>query len=115
MFVRKSKFDNLQEDFNELQEQFVKARDYAERLHKLANDNYRYAIELRDIAQHQLDLATERGLTIAELINENRKLRSLEVFTQEEIKTLISLCHPDRHGNSERSNTITSRLLGMRK
>lgn len=36
-------------------------------------------------------------------------------FTQEEIATLIRLCHPDKHNNSTTSNNITQRLLQLRK
>jgi hypothetical protein len=35
-------------------------------------------------------------------------------LTLDEIKTIISLCHPDKHGNSERSNEITKRLLALK-
>lgn len=37
-----------------------------------------------------------------------------KVFTKEEIKLLIKLCHPDKHGNSEEANRITSKLLRLR-
>jgi len=30
------------------------------------------------------------------------------------LKRLIQLCHPDRHGNSEASNTATAWLLSLR-
>lgn len=36
-------------------------------------------------------------------------------FTQEEIKALIRLCHPDRHNGSEASIKITQKLLKLRK
>jgi hypothetical protein len=35
-------------------------------------------------------------------------------FSQEEIKQLILLCHPDKHGNSSISNEITCKLLKLR-
>jgi hypothetical protein len=36
-------------------------------------------------------------------------------FTPEEIKQLIRLCHPDKHGNSATATAITQRLLELRK
>lgn len=35
-------------------------------------------------------------------------------FTPDEIKTLIKLCHPDKHGGSEDAKEITVKLLKMR-
>lgn len=32
-----------------------------------------------------------------------------------DLGNLIKLCHPDRHGNSELSNTVTAELLKQRK
>lgn len=36
-------------------------------------------------------------------------------FTDEEIKVLISLCHPDRHGGKESATRMTTKLLQMRR
>lgn len=36
-------------------------------------------------------------------------------FTQEEIASMIRLCHPDKHGNSEAANRVTKVLLAARK
>ncbi len=36
-------------------------------------------------------------------------------FTPADIKTLISLCHPDKHGGSKAANEITAKLIQMRK
>ncbi|MEN8237329.1 MAG: hypothetical protein ABFQ95_07315 [Pseudomonadota bacterium] len=30
------------------------------------------------------------------------------------IKQLITLCHPDKHGNSQKATTTTQKLLAMR-
>lgn len=35
-------------------------------------------------------------------------------FTSEEIKTLIGLCHPDKHNGSISANKMTTRLLALR-
>jgi len=36
-------------------------------------------------------------------------------FTEGAIKQMIILCHPDRHGNSQTANAITSMLLDLRR
>jgi hypothetical protein len=36
-------------------------------------------------------------------------------FTQEEIRTMIKLCHPDKHGGNTSANAITAKLLRLRK
>lgn len=35
-------------------------------------------------------------------------------FSPEEIKDLISLCHPDRHGDNPKAMRITQKLLNLR-
>lgn len=35
-------------------------------------------------------------------------------FTPDEIKTLVRLCHPDKHNGSKAANEITQKLLAMR-
>ena len=45
----------------------------------------------------------------------NRKQVVSSQFTNDEIKTLIRLCHPDRHANSLASTAMTKRLLELRK
>lgn len=36
-------------------------------------------------------------------------------FTQEEVMTMVRLCHPDKHGGDRAANDITARLLDLRK
>lgn len=36
-------------------------------------------------------------------------------FTKDEIRKLISLCHPDKHNNSELATMMTQKLLALRK
>lgn len=36
-------------------------------------------------------------------------------FSDEEIQTLINLCHPDKHNGSARATAMTQRLLALRK
>jgi hypothetical protein len=36
-------------------------------------------------------------------------------FTKDELRQLIALCHPDKHGGSQAANDITAKLLSLRK
>lgn len=36
-------------------------------------------------------------------------------FTDEEIASLIRLCHPDKHGGSEAATRMTQKLLELRR
>lgn len=36
-------------------------------------------------------------------------------FSQPEIRSLIKLCHPDKHGGSDEAHQITVKLLKMKK
>lgn len=55
---------------------------------------------------------------IVELINKKGGQDFLNdgiVFSQQDIKDLLTLCHPDKHQNSETSVRVTKFLLGMRR
>lgn len=41
-------------------------------------------------------------------------LNSEQQFTQDELKTLIQLCHPDKHDGKESAVRITQRLLELK-
>lgn len=54
------------------------------------------------------------------LDHESRRFNSLtqsqsSAFTDAELKQLIALCHPDKHGGSKAANEITAKLIRMRK
>lgn len=36
-------------------------------------------------------------------------------FSESDIKRLLQLCHPDKHGGSKMASDMTSKLLAMRK
>jgi hypothetical protein len=36
-------------------------------------------------------------------------------FSQDELKTMLILCHPDKHNNSEKATKITKRINQIRK
>lgn len=50
------------------------------------------------------------------LYSEARKSQSTSSqFSQEELKRLVSLCHPDKHSNSKAANEMTAKLLELIK
>lgn len=110
MFVLKKTFDNkvdqLKEVIRQLRTDFASYKDAYEFA-------YNTAIELRDHAQKLLNENTSLKSTIAYL--QNRQQDKRVTLSQDEIKTLISLCHPDKHNNSDRANAITQRLLELRR
>jgi hypothetical protein len=72
----------------------------------------------------QKDLVRMQGEVqrlMAELQTEKAKPKKVRVveaegaLTQDQIRQLIRLTHPDRHGNSELSNEMTRWLLSLRK
>lgn len=36
-------------------------------------------------------------------------------FSEAELRTLLSLCHPDKHGGKESATRITQKLIAMRE
>lgn len=58
---------------------------------------------------------------IQQLENELRAARrssannSNQVFTQDEIRSMIRLCHPDKHGGKEVATKVTQKLMSMRQ
>jgi len=63
-------------------------------------------------------LLRERN-SIVDRINAGEFSRTVAVrttqFTDDEIQTLINLCHPDKHHGSTRANAMTVKLLELRK
>ena len=49
---------------------------------------------------------------LKEQLKNKQKIPVLDKIT---IKGLISLCHPDLHGNSQKSNDVTKWLIGLYK
>ena len=48
-------------------------------------------------------------------LNSNpQKPKAVNPFSQDEIDTLIRLCHPDKHNNKDSAKVITQKLLTMR-
>jgi hypothetical protein len=45
----------------------------------------------------------------------DRPAKATPQFTDDEIRSLIQLCHPDRHNGKESAVRMTQKLTGMRK
>lgn len=87
MFVRESKYDKVQMKL-------------------------RLALEL--LAEKEAQLAWSQQMQ-ANAIQEIERLRNVRsTFTKDEIRTLIRLCHPDRHGGSASATDMTAKLLSLR-
>ena len=89
MFVSKSKYKQLEQDL----ENWISR-------YKYIRENWHESIKAYDEMKELRD----------DLLNKQKN-----VFTKEEIQTLISLCHPDKHGGKGSANNITAKLLKIRK
>ncbi|MCK9338300.1 MAG: hypothetical protein M0P43_10750 [Arcobacteraceae bacterium] len=95
MFVLKSKYKRLLSKHELLISEYTKlSREY----HDLVTRWERMS-----------ELLEEKG--VIEFIE---NIRKNQIFSKEEIKVLISLCHPDKHENSKKAEEITKKLLSMR-
>ena len=95
MFVRESKYKRVKADLLIHQLELQAAKAEAARLVK----------KWDDLVDRINRLGGEAFL--------QRKLT--QQFTTAELKTLIKLCHPDKHAGSAESEEITKRLLSMRE
>lgn len=108
MFIRKSKHNHIVKELNlEITRSEKKAGNYMaawERMSLLCTNAINEAKKLliqNEYLASQLRLADirDKGIT----------------FSQDEIRTLIRLCHPDKHNDSDSATTMTQRLLELRK
>jgi len=60
---------------------------------------------------HQEDLIREMKFIISEL---QKRTNTKNPFSQEDIKRLIMLCHPDKHGGKKMAEDMTKKLLTIR-
>lgn len=119
MFVRSSKLKEAHEIIAQLQEErrglCNKLRENAQGWER-ANTGWQTAYDLLCETRDQLELmqahAAQLAIKLEYALNNNAQGAT---FTQDEINTLISLCHPDKHRNSDRATVMTQRLLELRK
>ena len=85
---------------------------------KLKEENAQLKTELDEL---QIDISVQKFFVseyrreISRLRVEVRRMNTPTQFNSEEIKSLIRLCHPDKHNNSDTATRMTQKLLGMRK
>lgn len=70
--------------------------------------------------KHRLNLITAKWNDLVEVINRKGGQAFLDQmpkpqFTESELKTLLQLCHPDKHGGKDSAVRITQKLLELRK
>jgi hypothetical protein len=100
--------------FIEMQEAYVTASQGAKSGPSRASENH-LKVQVKLLQQKVAD----RERTIATLRSEAAVLRrsssGAQTFDQVLIRTLLTLCHPDKHYNSETATEATKKLLAMRK
>ena len=71
---------------------------------------------LKIISELEDELRSIRNLAyrVVEKNEALEKMNGSAGLTKKEIKSLISLCHPDKHQGSSLSTKMTSKLLDMR-
>ena len=96
-----------------LQAKLEKSRKHAERLKMDSYSN----LERLKAFHYIVDGLAKSGKSVDDLLKwldgqENKQSES--AFSEEEIKVLIRLCHPDKHQGKQSAVSITQKLLGMR-
>ena len=106
-------------DIKELHETIKANQEFQRRQHIANNESYLRLIEGIKY-KSAYDELLEKFNEIINLINKKGGQRFLDEgilpeqaapqFTKEEIKTLIQLCHPDKHGGKESAVEMTKKL-----
>jgi hypothetical protein len=93
---------------------FVLASKYERVL--LCNVELKLDVVLRDrLIDEQNKLIARQRAEIARLQSSPvTALAQLLTFDKDEIKSMIALCHPDRHGGKESAVRITQKLLKLK-
>ena len=66
------------------------------------------------VRELKMQLAQERSSAGRNQKSQTSKAVGANEFSDAEIKSLISLCHPDKHGGREVANEITKKLLAIK-
>jgi hypothetical protein len=92
MFVRKKKYDTLQLEYLQLMGEMA-------------------MLQLKIVGLEELlRMAREKAMKMTPEIK-----KVSHNFTQEEIKKLLMLCHPDKHNGKQMAVEMTQKLLALRK
>lgn len=100
MFVRKSKYKELEREIERRNYHY----DYLQRQHeKLLRDNAKNVFDYNELVDEYNAL-------------EKKSKQPAQVgFNLDEIKSLIRLCHPDKHNGKQSANDMTVKLLALKK
>ena len=111
MYSLQSEYNGLMMDRNLQQTMADQHRkSYQEIKQRLAGSGYEELRQMRaKIASLQLELSIEKASkAVFGTVG-----ASNEQFNNAELRTIRSLCHPDKHGNRKAANEITSKLNEM--
>jgi len=103
-FTSRSKYDKVRD---ELLETKTSLNNTTIDLIREKRKSYELSLMCRDLLDQLKDEKTRNSHNIN---NSN----SNSQFSKNEIKTLIMLCHPDKHDHSVKAKDITAKLLEMR-
>ena len=51
----------------------------------------------------------------SDFLNSDAPKNTEQMFSEDELKKLLSLCHPDKHGGKKSANDITAKIISIRK
>lgn len=109
-------------DFKEIREEVKLTKEMEKQRLAQADADYRSMIS--GIAYHgKYTSLLKEFNTLVDVINKKGGKQFLDhgviappaQFTEDEIRTLIQLCHPDKHNGKESAVNITKKLLALRK
>jgi hypothetical protein len=121
MFVRLSKYRKIVAKAATLTDQVTSLAALAKRYNDLAYKWHSLATDQKkQIEQMEVELLwhkkqAEQLAAEVHLARMSNAKAAAPQFTQEQIRTLITLCHPDKHDGKESAKTMTQQLLQMRK
>lgn len=76
------------------------------------------------VHEMHMEILKERGRALTAELRLMKALRELEIIkskqhlnglSNDDIKRLLMLCHPDKHGGKEMARQMTTKLLTLRK
>jgi hypothetical protein len=113
MFVTKARYEKLEQEHAKLKEQLIllETREYDQ-----SYAYYRVKDELHDLTAEHAKLI-DRWNSLAERINAKGGQEFMDtaiMLPRDEIKSLLSLVHPDKHNGKESAVRWTQRLLELR-
>lgn len=109
-------------DFKEIREEVKLTKELEKQ--RLAQADADYRTLINSVAYHgKYSSLLQEYNALVDMINKKGGRQFLDhaviapppQFTQEEIRILIQLCHPDKHNGKESAANITKKLLALRQ